>query len=156
MRRRFLWLGFAMAILSALGLALPATAGGVVSASSFTGTAIEGYDPVAYFTEGHRWKARAGSRTIGWTPPGTLRAPRTATSSPPTRTGTRPSTAATARGRSPAATPPRSIRRPGRSWTASVYLNYSKDVQAQWAEDIPGNIAKGDANWPKIRADLAG
>jgi hypothetical protein len=37
-----------------------------------------------------------------------------------------------------------------------LYLNYSKDVQAQWSEDIPGNIAQGDANWPKIRADLAG
>ena len=60
MRRRFLWLGFAMAILSALGLALPATAGGVVSASSFTGTAIEGYDPVAYFTEGHPVEGESG------------------------------------------------------------------------------------------------
>jgi hypothetical protein len=29
-------------------------------------------------------------------------------------------------------------------------------VQSQWAEDIPGHIAKGDANWPKIRADVAG
>ena len=37
-----------------------------------------------------------------------------------------------------------------------LYLNYSKDVQADWAEDIPGNISKGDANWPKIHADLAG
>ena len=35
-------------------------------------------------------------------------------------------------------------------------LNYSKDVQADWAKDIPGNISKGDANWPKIHADLAG
>jgi len=37
-----------------------------------------------------------------------------------------------------------------------LFLNYSKSVQAQWAEDIPGNIAKGDANWPKLHADLAG
>ena len=37
-----------------------------------------------------------------------------------------------------------------------LYLNYSKDVQTQWSEDIPGNITKGDANWPKLRADLAG
>jgi YHS domain-containing protein len=37
-----------------------------------------------------------------------------------------------------------------------LYLNYSKDVQAQWAQDIPGNIVKGDANWPQIRADLGG
>jgi hypothetical protein len=29
-------------------------------------------------------------------------------------------------------------------------------VQSQWAEDIPGHIARGDANWPKIEADLRG
>ena len=43
---------------SLLGLALalaalqPAAAEGVVNASSWTGTAIEGYDPVAYFEQG--------------------------------------------------------------------------------------------------------
>ena len=31
-----------------------------------------------------------------------------------------------------------------------LYLNYSHGVQRQWAEDIPGNIAKGDRNWPKV------
>ena len=31
-----------------------------------------------------------------------------------------------------------------------LYLNYSKSVQAQWAGDIAGNIAKGDANWPRV------
>lgn len=31
-----------------------------------------------------------------------------------------------------------------------LYLNYSKSVQRQWAEDIPGNIAKGDRNWPGV------
>jgi YHS domain-containing protein len=29
-----------------------------------------------------------------------------------------------------------------------LYLNYSKGVQAQWSQDVPGNIAKGHANWP--------
>jgi YHS domain-containing protein len=52
MRHRFLWLGMLLVMLSALGLALPAAADGVVNASSFTGTAIEGVDPVAYFTQG--------------------------------------------------------------------------------------------------------
>ncbi|HBR00099.1 MAG TPA: YHS domain-containing protein, partial [Cyanobacteria bacterium UBA11691] len=27
---------------------------------------------------------------------------------------------------------------------------YSKGVQAQWSRDIPGNIAKGDRNWPSV------
>jgi YHS domain-containing protein len=31
-----------------------------------------------------------------------------------------------------------------------LYLNYSKSVQQTWAEDIPGNIAKANANWPKV------
>lgn len=31
-----------------------------------------------------------------------------------------------------------------------LYLNYSKGVQAQWVEDIPGNIAKAESNWPGV------
>ena len=31
-----------------------------------------------------------------------------------------------------------------------LYLNYSKSVQSQWQQDIPGNIKKGDANWPDV------
>ena len=52
LRQRIFWLGMLLIGLGGLGLTLPAGAGGVVNASSFTGTAIEGYDPVAYFTEG--------------------------------------------------------------------------------------------------------
>lgn len=35
-----------------------------------------------------------------------------------------------------------------------LYLNYSKSVQAQWNQNIPGHIAKGDRNWPKIKTKL--
>jgi YHS domain-containing protein len=31
-----------------------------------------------------------------------------------------------------------------------LYLNYSKNVQATWVQDIPGNIAKADKNWPEV------
>ena len=31
-----------------------------------------------------------------------------------------------------------------------LYLNYSRDVQKKWEQDVPGNIAKGEVNWPKI------
>lgn len=31
-----------------------------------------------------------------------------------------------------------------------LYLNYSKAVAAEWVKDIPGYIAKGDANWPNV------
>ncbi len=32
-----------------------------------------------------------------------------------------------------------------------LYLNLSKAVQTRWQEDIPGNIAKANANWPKVK-----
>jgi hypothetical protein len=31
-----------------------------------------------------------------------------------------------------------------------LYLNYSKSVQSTWAQDIPGNIAKAEKNWPGV------
>ena len=31
-----------------------------------------------------------------------------------------------------------------------LYLNYNDDIQAKWTKDIPGFIAKGNANWPKV------
>ena len=31
-----------------------------------------------------------------------------------------------------------------------LYLNYSRKTRSQWAEDIPGHIAAGDANWPTL------
>lgn len=31
-----------------------------------------------------------------------------------------------------------------------LYLNYSRSVQERWEKDIPGNIAKAEANWPQI------
>jgi hypothetical protein len=31
-----------------------------------------------------------------------------------------------------------------------LYLNYSRGVQRRWERDIPGNIARADANWPAV------
>ena len=31
-----------------------------------------------------------------------------------------------------------------------LYLNITKNVVGFWEEDIPGNIAQSDANWPGI------
>lgn len=31
-----------------------------------------------------------------------------------------------------------------------LYLNNSKRIMKKWREDIPGNIQKADANWPKV------
>jgi YHS domain-containing protein len=32
-----------------------------------------------------------------------------------------------------------------------LYLNYSKDVQKKWEVDIPGFIKLGNENWPKLK-----
>ncbi|MVA97184.1 YHS domain-containing protein [Nitratireductor sp. CAU 1489] len=39
------------------------------------------------------------------------------------------------------------------AWTVvggRLYLNYSDPVRAQWSQDIAGNVAKGNANWPDV------
>ena len=155
MRHRWLWLGVLLVTLSALGFAVPAAAGGVVNASSFTGSAIEGYDPVAYFTQGrpvegesefaHDWMdatwyfASAENRDLFAADPDKYA---------PQYGGY--CAWAVAHGYTATIDPD--------AWKIvddKLYLNYSKDVQAQWTQDIPGNISKGDANWPKIRAELA-
>lgn len=32
-----------------------------------------------------------------------------------------------------------------------LYLNVNADVFKKWSEDVPGNIAKANANWPAIK-----
>lgn len=32
-----------------------------------------------------------------------------------------------------------------------LYLNLDTSIQEKWLEDVPGNIAKADSNWPRIR-----
>ncbi|MEN0000078.1 MAG: YHS domain-containing (seleno)protein [Pseudomonadota bacterium] len=32
----------------------------------------------------------------------------------------------------------------------ALYLNFNKSVRSRWSSDIPGNIEKGDANWPAL------
>lgn len=31
-----------------------------------------------------------------------------------------------------------------------LFLNYDRGVQRRWEQDIPGRIARGDANWPRL------
>jgi hypothetical protein len=33
-----------------------------------------------------------------------------------------------------------------------LYLNYDRNVQADWKKDVPGYIRKADANWPGVLA----
>ena len=32
-----------------------------------------------------------------------------------------------------------------------LYLNLNPEIQTTWGKDIPGNIAKADGNWSRIR-----
>jgi YHS domain-containing protein len=34
-----------------------------------------------------------------------------------------------------------------------LYLNYNKSVQEKWQQDIAGNVAKADKNWPSLLAE---
>lgn len=39
------------------------------------------------------------------------------------------------------------------AWTIHenrLYLNFSTDVRSVWLEDVPGNVARADANWPGV------
>jgi YHS domain-containing protein len=144
-----------------LGLALAvaglqtASAEGVVNASGWSGSAIEGYDPVAYFEEGkpvegdsdytHEWMgatwyfASAANRDLFAADPEKYA---------PQYGGY--CAWAVANGYTAKIDP--------QAWTVvddRLYLNYSLDVQKQWQQDVPGNITKADANWPGIRTELA-
>jgi YHS domain-containing protein len=134
---------------------LPVSGEGVVNASSWTGTAIEGYEPVAYFEEGkpvegdsdhtHEWMgatwylASAANRDLFAADPEKYA---------PQYGGY--CAWAVANGYTAKIDP--------QAWAVvddKLYLNYSLDVQKQWQQDVPGNITKADGNWPGIRTELA-
>jgi hypothetical protein len=35
-------------------------------------------------------------------------------------------------------------------YDGKLYLNFSLRAQELWSQDIPGNIAKGNENWPGV------
>ncbi len=149
--RRHLIAGLAAATVMT-GFGAPATAGPVNASSG--GVAIEGYDPVAYFKAGKPVKGAAMFTAVHqgatW---------RFANAANRDAFASKPSTYtpqfggycawAVSRGYTAKIDP--------HAWKVvggKLYLNYSKGVQRQWAQDIPGNIAKGNANWPGIKAKL--
>ena len=128
----------------------PSMAKEPVFQSFFGNVAINGYDPVAYFTEsapvegsseftqewnGATWRfASAENRDLFTANPEAFA---------PQYGGY--CAWAVAQGYTASTDP--------EAWSVvdnKLYLNYSKGVQAQWEEDIPGNITKGDANWPSV------
>ena len=138
--------------LIALALAGPAHALSPVNKTLFGGLAIEGYDPVAYFTEGRpvegsrehvfdwngaTWRfASAAHRELF------VQAPEKYAPQYGGYCAWAVSQGYTA-GIDPEA---------WRIENGRLYLNYSPEVQKKWAADIPGNVAKGGATWPKLLA----
>lgn len=117
---------------------------------TFRGTAIDGTDPVAYFTQGRPVEG-SSKYTFDW------------------KGATWKFSTAENRDKFAAAPEKYAPQYGGycawavsQGYTAStdpdawkivdgkLYLNYSKSVQRKWEGDIPGNIKSGDANWPKV------
>jgi len=136
--------------------AAPALAGSEFNASRLGGVAIDGTDPVAYFTQATPVQ---GLRKFSYDWHGATwrfasAANRDAFKADPTRYAPQYGgycAWAVSQGYTAKIDP--------EAWKivdGKLYLNYSKSVQGQWQADIPGNIAKADQNWPAIRAKLAG
>jgi YHS domain-containing protein len=137
-------------VLAALLAGAPAHAKSEVNSSLLGSVAIEGADAVAYFIEGkpvrgssafaHRWKGAewrfksAANRDAFATQPHKY-APQFGGYC----------AWAVSQGYTAGIDP--------EAWTihdGKLYLNYSRDIRAKWSQDIPGNIAKGEQNWPAV------
>lgn len=137
-------------IFAALACTGPVLAVSPVNTTLLGGLAIEGYDPVAYFEEGRPVEGKK-SFTHEWNDATW----RFASAENRDRFAADPERYApqyggycawaVAQGKTAGIDPD--------AWKivdGKLYLNYNKKIQVQWEEDVPGNIAKGDANWPKL------
>ena len=130
--------------------ATPALAKDPVYTSTFSNVAASGYDVVAYFTEG---KPVEGSSDFSADYDGAAwrfasAANRDAFVEDPERYAPQYGgycAWAVSQGYTASTDP--------EAWKVvddKLYLNYSKSVQTTWEQDIPGNIEKGDSNWPDV------
>jgi len=142
-----------VAVVLLLVAAAPAVAISPVNKSLLGGVAIEGYDPVAYFTESrpveghkqwsHEWNgatwrfASAANRDLFAKEPENYA---------PQYGGY--CAWAVANGYTAGIEPEAWAVRDGK-----LYLNYNLEIRARWMADIPGHVSRADANWPKLLAD---
>ena len=149
MRSLIIALAAALTLTAGLFFAAPAVAKDPVY-QSFLGTAIDGTDPVAYFTEGrpvegssdftHEWNGAAWHFVSAEN--------RDKFKADPERYAPQYGgycAWAVAQGYTASTDP--------EVWKivdGKLYLNYNKGVQAKWEGDIPGHISSADGNWPKV------
>lgn len=145
-------------IFAAAGLCVAALfSGGTASAKTapvYTGTfshvAVSGYDPVAYFTEGHPVK---GSDKFTFDYSGATwrfasAASRDAFKANPARYAPQfGGYCAWAVGHGYTASGDPSV---WRIVDGKLYLNYNAEIGRRWSQDIPNLIKAGNANWPKL------
>lgn len=137
------------ALIAALAatVALPAWAGGK-QVFNTGGVAINGYDPVAYFSQGRPVEGKS-AMSVKWH--GAIwrfssEENRQAFEMDPQRYA--PAYGgycayAMTQGALAKTVPEAFTIHNGR-----LYLNYSTEIRGLWKEDIPGNVAKADAHWP--------
>ena len=140
----------AVLVLGAVAVAYPAAAAPEISVSPFSKLALEGYDPVAYFTEG---APRKGDPKLSATYKGAEF--RFASAASRARFKANPEAYLPQYGGYCAWAVSRNYTAKGdpNAWKivgGKLYLNYDAAIQKRWAADIPGNIAKGDQNWPQV------
>jgi len=144
---------FLFALLVALGVPALASASPAPSVSTTEeGVAIGGYDPVAYFTEGH---PVAGSPRFTFRWNGATW--RFASAASRDRFETTPEAYAPAFGGYCAWAISQNYIAPGdpqvwRIVDGRLYLNFNRRAQALWEADLMGSIARGHANWPSVLA----
>jgi YHS domain-containing protein len=132
--------------------ALLALSGAVVAGAYFEkgGAAIEGYDPVAYFTQN---KPVKGSTSFSATHLGSTfhfasAANRDAFVADPEKYAPQYGgfcAYAVASGYKAKIEPDAFTIVDGK-----LYLNYDQSIQRRWRRDIPGYIRKGDRSWPEV------
>lgn len=114
------------------------------------GAAIQGYDPVAYFTRGQPTRGNPAITTrwggAEW---------RFASEAHRAAFLAEPERYAPAFGGFCAYAVSEGYTAPidPRAWRivgGRLYLNYSASIQRTWEQDIPGRISRGEANWPRL------
>ena len=119
------------------------------------GVAIDGTDPVAYFTEGKPVKGKA-AHTASWNGVNWRFASadnKAAFEADPAKYAPQYGgycAWAVSQGYTASTDPD--------AWKivdGKLYLNYSKGVQRRWEKDVPGHITSADGNWPNLEKDLA-
>ena len=144
---------FIVAAIAAIGLAGVAQAD-AINQTTFGGVAIDGYDTVAYFTDGRPVEGVEAHESdwngATW---------RFASAANKALFDADPEKYAPQYGGycAFAASKNAIADVDPEAWAVvddKLYLNYSLNVQEIWREDVPGNITKADANWPGLKAEL--